>query len=281
MARNEGRRESLGYYDVGRTPFFALQTDRRFSYCLAVPPNYNETGKTYSLVVLVHGTERSASNYRDAFIAFAAEHDCIVLAPLFAANMASANDLSSYKFIRHGGINYDEILFAMIDEVAGKYRLNSRDFLLYGFSGGGHFAHRMFLLHPRRLRAVSIGAPGLVTRIDPARRWWTGTADLPEKFGLTLDIEAMRHVPVQMVIGDKDTETWEITLDETSEWWAEGANDAGVTRLDRIAALKKNFEDHGIAVQLDHVPGAAHIGVAMFPAVRAFMGDVLGGKRTR
>ena len=165
--------------------------------------------------------------------------------------------------------------------VAGKYRLNSRDFLLYGFSGGGHFAHRMFLLHPRRLRAVSIGAPGLVTRIDPARRWWTGTADLPEKFGLTLDIEAMRHVPVQMVIGDKDTETWEITLDETSEWWAEGANDAGVTRLDRIAALKKNFEDHGIAVQLDYVPGAAHIGVAMFPAVRAFMGDVLGGKRTR
>src|SRR6185437_9060553 len=181
-----------------------------------------------------------------------------------AANMASANDLSSYKFIRHGGINYDEILFAMIDEVAGRYRLDSRDFLLYGFSGGGHFAHRMFLLHPRRLRAVSIGAPGLVTRIDPARRWWTGTADLPEKFGLTLD-----------------TETWEITLDETSEWWAEGANDAGVTRLDRIAALKKNFEDHGIAVQLDHVPGAAHIGVAMFPAVRAFMSDVLGGKRTR
>ena len=27
----------LGYYDVGATPFFALQADQRVSYCLHVP----------------------------------------------------------------------------------------------------------------------------------------------------------------------------------------------------------------------------------------------------
>jgi len=27
----------LGYYDVGATPFFALQADQRVSYCLYVP----------------------------------------------------------------------------------------------------------------------------------------------------------------------------------------------------------------------------------------------------
>lgn len=267
----------LGHYDIGRTPFFALQVDRRFSYCLAVPPDYNEAGRHYSLLVLIHGTGRSPAEYRDAFTEFAAAHDCIVLAPLFAAGMTSAGDLSSYKFIRHAGIRYDEILFAMVDEVAGKYRLTSRNFLLFGFSGGAHFAHRMFILHPRRLRAVSIGAPGLVTLIDPRRPWWVGTADIGEKFGVPLDLAAMRRVPVQMVIGAQDTDTWEITLDERSQWWLPGANDAGVTRLDRIATLRKNFESHGIAVQLDYVSGAGHVGRLLLPKVQEFMGRTLAG----
>lgn len=191
--------------------------------------------------------------------------------------MTSAGDLSSYKFIRHAGIRYDEILFAMVDEVAGKYRLTSRNFLLFGFSGGAHFAHRMFILHPRRLRAVSIGAPGLVTLIDPRRPWWVGTADIGEKFGVPLDLAAMRRVPVQMVIGAQDTDTWEITLDERSQWWLPGANDAGVTRLDRIATLRKNFESHGIAVQLDYVSGAGHVGRLLLPKVQEFMGRTLAG----
>lgn len=269
-------RPDLGYYDIGRTPFFALQSDPRFSYCLFVPPDYRESNKTYRLIVLIHGTERSAAAYRDAFVELAVERDCIILAPLFAANMTSANDLSSYKFIRYGGINYDDILFAMVAEVAAKYRVKSEKFLLYGFSGGGHFAHRMYILHPERLEAVSIGAPGLVTLLDPSKAWWAGISDLEERFGKKLNLDAMRKVQVQMVIGDQDTDTWEITLDRTSEWWVEGANDAGVTRLDRIASLKKSFEDHGIAVRLDHVPGVAHLGVAMFPFVIAFFADLLG-----
>lgn len=265
----------LGPYDIGRTPFFALQADRRFSYCLAVPTDYNTAGKRYSLLVLIHGTERSPSDYRDAFIQFAADHDCIVLAPLFAAGMTAARELDSYKFIRRAGVRYDEILLAMVEEVAARYRLRSRNLLLHGFSGGGQFAHRMFILHPDRVRAVSIGAPGKVTRIDPERPWWVGTADIGRQFGVQLDVAAMRRVPVQMVIGDQDTETWEITVNRESEWWMEGANDAGVTRLDRIAALKRNFESHGIAVQLDVVPGADHTSRSMFPTVQAFMSRVL------
>ena len=32
-------------------------------------------------------------------------------------------------------------------------------FALFGYSGGGHFVHRFFMLHPQRLWALSIGAP--------------------------------------------------------------------------------------------------------------------------
>lgn len=275
MPHSELTTPPLGYYDIGCTPFFALQADRRFSYCLAVPPDYDAAAKRYSLIVLMHGTGRRAAHYRDAFADFAAAHDCIVLAPLFAAGLTGEGDLGSYKFIRHGGIEYDQVLFAMVREVAAKYRLESPDFLLHGFSGGGQFAHRMLILHPRRLRAVSIGAPGLVTLMDPKRPWWTGTADFQQKFGGNLDLEGMRRVPVQLVIGSEDTETWEITLDRQSTWWMEGANDAGITRLDRIAKLKESLESHGIAAQLDIVPGTAHVAEPLFPAVQAFMRAVL------
>jgi hypothetical protein len=276
MRISHGHGKKLTYYDIGRTPFFALQTDRRFSYCLAVPENYDEDDtRTYSLIVLVHGTERSASVYRDQFVEFAATHDCIVLAPLFPANMTASADLSSYKFIAHGGIRYDRVLLDMVEEVSAKYRLRSKQFLLYGFSGGGHFAHRIFILHPAKLLGVSIGAPGLVTLIDSNRRWWAGVADIEEKFGIKLDVEAMRRVPVHTVIGDQDTETWEITMTPASEWWVEGANDAGGTRLDRITALRRSFEAQGITVEADQVAGAKHVGMLMFPAVRRFMSRVL------
>jgi pimeloyl-ACP methyl ester carboxylesterase len=279
MRHREPDDMKLGHYDIGRTPFFSLQADRRFSYCLAVPPDYNESGKRYSLIVLVHGTGRRASEYRDAFTEFAMAHDCIAMAPLFPAAMTSPRDISSYKFIRHGGIRYDETLFAMVDEVAAKYRLASKQFLLFGFSGGAQFAHRMLILHPTRLRAVSIGAPGLVTLIDPKRPWWAGTADIQERFGVALDLAAMRQAAVQMVIGDRDTETWEITLDDRSEWWLPGANDAGATRLERIATLQRNFASHGIAAQLDYVPGAGHVGELLLPMVQAFMSRALAAGR--
>ena len=68
----EGNGEKLSYYDFGCTPFFALQSEPRVSYCLYVPADYDEAGsKTYTLVVMMHGTERSAWWYRDEFAAFA------------------------------------------------------------------------------------------------------------------------------------------------------------------------------------------------------------------
>ena len=48
----------------------------------------------------------------------------------------------------------------------------------FGFSGGAQFAHRFLYIHPGRLRAVSLGAPGLVTMLDETRAWWVGTGGM-------------------------------------------------------------------------------------------------------
>jgi hypothetical protein len=167
---------------------------------------------------------------------------------------------------------------SMIDEVAAKYRLESDRFLLHGFSGGGHFAHRFFYLHPSRLKAVSIAAPGVVTLLDASRNWWPGVGDLEEQFGTSLDLDAMRRVRVQMVIGADDTDTWEIN-DPDRPGFVRGEATVGTTRLQRLRALRESFETHGIEVQHDLVPGVTHEGYKLIPTAQAFFAEVLSEDR--
>lgn len=276
----QGHGKSLTYYDWGATPFFALGADPRVSYCLYVPESYEEAGASrYDLVVLMHGTERGAATYRDKFAEFAARHDTIVLAPLFPCHLAGPGDLDNYKLIEAAGMRFDTLLLAMVSEVAAKYRLRGDRFLLHGFSGGGHFAHRFFYLHPQRLLGVSIGAPGVVTLLDPQLPWWTGTADLEARFGTTIDLAAMRQVAVQMIVGAADTDTWEITIPENSPWWMPGANDAGQTRIERLRSLQASFERAGIVVRFDVVPEVAHNGWSVLEPVKTFFSQILAADR--
>lgn len=271
----------LGYYDRGRTPYFASRMEPRLSYCLYAPRDYDEQGsEALDLVVLVHGTARWAETYRNGFADFAERERVIILAPLFPAGMSAPGELSSYKLIRHGGIAYDLVLLDMVAEVAERYRLRSERFLLHGFSGGGHFAHRFLFIHPERLLGVSIGAPGIVTLLDPDHDFWVGIRNFETVFGKPPDIEAMRQVAVHMVIGGEDKETWEIRLTPEDGWWMRGAERlAEANRLERLAALRENLESHGIGVRQDIVPGVGHDGRAMVSAVQDWFSTVLADAR--
>ncbi len=274
----DGGNAALSFYDRKRTTVWACRADPRFSWCAYVPEAFTpETARHYRLLVSVHGTGRMMTLYRDAFTAFAEEHRFIVLAPLFPGGITSADDLSSYKLMRAGALHYDAILLSMVDEIAAKYRIDTSRFALFGFSGGGHFAHRFFYLHPERLSAVSIGAPGVVTLLDREHDFWVGVRNFEAVFGKKLDIEALRSVPVHMVVGGNDTETWEITLKRGGSWWMDGAELAAGDRQNRLRLLKASFEAAGIAVRHDTVPGAAHWVEPMVPAVTDFLADVLAG----
>lgn len=265
----------LGFYDRGNTPYFASRLDPRFSYCLYVPEDHDANEKL-DLVVLVHGTARWAEHYRSAFTGFCDKNRAIVLAPLFPAGVTGPGELSSYKLLRDGGIAYDQVLLDMVAEVVERYPLRDKRFLLHGFSGGGHFAHRFLYLHPESLLGVSIGAPGIVTLLDPEHDFWVGTRDFETRFGKMLDVAAIRRVAVHMVIGGEDKETWEIRLTPSDSWWMAGAERlAEANRLERMAALRASLEAKGIAVRQDIVPGAGHNGMLMLEAVRNWMADTL------
>jgi len=280
MRHVPGHGRTLSYYDFGRTTVYACQADPRFSYCAYIPRCYDEDDDDrFRLLVAIHGTGRDMMATRDHFIDLAERHRLIVLAPLFPGGITAPRELSSYKRLRLDGIHYDTILLAMIDELATVYRIGKEKFSLFGFSGGGHFAHRFFYAHPGRLEAVSIGAPGVVTLLDPDRDLMVGVRDAAEIFGAPIDLDAMRDTAVQMIVGDDDTDSWEITIPPGSPWWQEGVNAAGANRKDRLRSLRDSFEKHGIAVRLDIVPGVAHRLDGLVSGAEAFFSDVFTSRQ--
>lgn len=274
---SESRAQAI--YDLGRTAIFACKSDPRFHYCLYVPPIAGEGGKV-DLLVSVHGTGRTSFlDFRDGFAEFGRWNNCAILCPVFPVGVRGDDARSGYKFMIEGDIRYDLILLDMVAEVAEKYRQNWETFAMFGFSGGGHFTHRFAILHPQKLWAASIGAPGSVTLLDPDKDWWVGIRNLQERFGIRFDREGLARIPMHMVVGDADLETWEITIAEGSTNWMPGANDAGRTRPERLSSLRRSFENAGVAVKFDLVPGVSHDRMQVLDHVQNFLADILAIRR--
>ncbi len=262
-------------YERGATPVFACRADPRFGYCLYVPHSFDDDPAGHALVVVMHGSGRTMEAYRDRFAAFGRYRRCVILAPLFPIGPLGDGNAHGFKVLQESSVRYDKVLLAMVDEVGALLGTSFARFMLFGYSGGGHFAHRFFYLHPERLHAVSIGAPGSVTLLDDERDWWVGTRDLKARFGRHIDLDAMRAVRVQLVVGAADIETWEINYASDSVQYAAGINDAGRTRIERLAALRASLERHGIACRHDVVPNVAHEGAQVLPQVHDFFEHVL------
>lgn len=266
-------------YDYGQTAIFASSADPRLHLLLYVPPAAAE-GRKVDLLVAVHGTGRtSAIDFRDGFSEFGLYNDCAVLCPIFPMNVLGDGARSGYKYMQEGDIRYDLVVLSMVEEMATKYGQDWSKFAVFGFSGGGHFAHRFAILHPEKLWAASIGAPGSVTLLDPSRNWWVGIRDIEARFGKRFASEALASVPVHMVVGDADLETWEITHKPTSAYYMDGANAAGATRPARLEALAASFRAAGVDVTLDKVAGVSHDRMKVLGHVKAFLAKVLAEKR--
>lgn len=268
-------------YDYGQTAIFASQVDPRLQMVLYVPPTAAD-GRKLDLLVAVHGTGRtSALDFRDGFAEFGLYNDCAILCPIFPVGVLGDGARSGYKFMEEGDIRYDNVVIAMVEEMAQKYQQDWKTFAMFGFSGGGHFTHRFAILHPEKLWAASIGAPGSVTLLDPTRDWWVGIRDLEARFGKAFNPQELARVPVQMVVGDADLETWEITHKPGGRYYMDGANDAGATRPERLETLAQSFRDAGVNVTFDRVAGVSHDRLKVLGHVKAFLTKTLKDRRTK
>ena len=243
-------------YHVGQTVSFACQTDPRFSFCLYVPPGYRQAQGT-RILVAIHGTERNNQLLRDLFAPFAEAHNTIVLAPLFPVGIED-DDIDNYKYLGGNGIRYDQLVLEMVSQVANAYGVNATRFLMFGFSGGAHLAHRFFYVHPERLLAVVVGAPGSVTLPDQQYAWWAGVKDYEAIFGRPVPCEQMRSVPLHLVVGKDDLNPKGMIQDRSSRRWIDGADAAGVNRVERLNTLYDHLAQHGMQVSIERLDGVRH-----------------------
>lgn len=271
-------------YRLGATTTIALQCDKRFSYCLYVPRGYVAEGeRSRPVLTLVHGSDRRPQQLRDEFATFCEEHRCIALAPLFPAGIEAPDEFDGYKYLGgsphthppHTPLRYDHVLLAMLDEVQAVYGVDTGRFLLFGFSGGAHFAHRFLLLHPDRLLAVSVAAPGAVTLLDERRDWPAGIRGMDRRFGAQPDLAQVARVPVQLVVGGMDTDTSGIAVSRDHPAWIEGVNDQGVSRVQRLEALRGSLASAGVRAQHEVVTGGSHNLTDVVPAAKRFLSRVL------
>jgi poly(3-hydroxybutyrate) depolymerase len=231
----------------GQTPWFATQADRRFPYSLYVPPDLRDDEPPLRLWVFVHGTGRRTQLYLDGFADLARQHRAVVLTPLFPVGIDGPDDVDNYKKIESGGVRYDELLLSMVDEVGHRWPVDTSRFFLHGFSGGGQFANRFVQLHPDRLTAVSIGAPGRIV--------------LPTETA---------PVPVQVVVGSLD--------EDASDVRAVTGDPDAPGRVTQAGRLTDAYRELGSDVRLEVVDGVAHEGDRVVHVVTEFLREQLTGR---
>ncbi|KIW10848.1 hypothetical protein PV08_10147 [Exophiala spinifera] len=294
---------------TGSIPFRVSRAHPSVSYTLYIPPHaYNpdpsrsaSDDPVYSLprlplVVSVHGTGRRAEGCRDSFKEFADKHHVAILAPLFPAGITSAIDLDSYKLLRTAqNFNSDQILLSIIDdEIAAVWPgISTSTFSLVGFSGGGQFALRMLYIHPERLQAVSVGAPGRPTFLDTSESWPNGIRDVQDVFGpgAKVDIDAIRAVPaIQLLVGSEDDfiHGGEEFMAFIAQFRASLSTSKGGSshrsvaadpqlspmregRLTGLTKLRDSWKELGIVSRFEIVPGVAHESQKVISTVLDFL----------
>ena len=107
--------------------------------------------------------------------------------------------------------------------------------------------NRFLFVHPERLKAVSIGAPGRPTFLNSNEDYFWGIRDFKVYFDKDPDLEKICKIPVQITVGERDTAFI-------------GDSPYGSNRLERMKSLKANLEANGLSVCLEILSGLEHGG---------------------
>jgi pimeloyl-ACP methyl ester carboxylesterase len=133
-------------------------------------------------------------------------------------------------------------------------------------------AHRFAMVYPERVKGVVILAAGTYTLPlreaavggeTVALRYPLGAADLRERFGRDLDLDALRRVPFWIGVGAEDRGTGLPAL------WTPLLGDGRVERAHRFAAA---LQSQAIPVHVAEFPGVGHdVGEAERDAALGFI----------
>lgn len=226
-----------------------------------VPPEADP--RTAPILFAMHGHSRTAEGYRDNWAKRADKYGFMVFAPLFDeenwghGQYSYASVIDEHGKIRdrkHWSFTALEHLFDAIKHATGNQQPR---YMIFGFSEGGQFVHRLVLLMPnaRYSRAI-VGSPGWYTMPTFDQKFPYGLRGSPA----TVDsLKTSLGRDVVLLLGTADNDPNHPQLRKSREAEAQGPN-----RLARGHTFFNAAKHQAHALhtpfhwQLQEVEGAAH-----------------------
>ncbi|MBK1717227.1 alpha/beta hydrolase [Thiocystis violacea] len=257
--------------EAGRVIRMTLSGCARQVYYLYVPHRLKPPGR---LFVTVHGISRNAREHAEGFAPLAERQGVVLVAPRFARRR-----FGQYQRLAPDarGHRPDRMLERILAEVRGLLDLPESPVYLFGYSGGGQFAHRYAMAHPGRVARAVIGAAGWYTFPDPRVRYPRGWRFGADEIPLIAEPDALR-VPMAVIVGAED-----VDRDPALNPSRRIDRQQGENRCERgrrwIAAMRQAARARGLATpyQFQVLPGVGHdftqamASGGMGPAVFAYL----------
>ena len=216
------------------------------------------------VVIVMHGVNRNADDYRDNWRDLAQRYGLRVYAPEF-----SAADFPGAALYNLGGVGRDgpsayaalEPLFSAIARPGGE----AQGYYLFGHSAGAQFVHRALLFEdlPHLNTAYSANA-GWYTLPDASQAWPYGTGGTPASED---DIRRWVGMPLTILLGERDVDPRHQHLRHTPEAEAQGPH-RYARGLNFANAARARADALGVTYgwRVGSVPGVAHDNAGMAEA---------------
>jgi pimeloyl-ACP methyl ester carboxylesterase len=207
------------------------------------------------VIAIVHGISELPRQHVECFAPLAERQGAILVAPHFARPR-----FRDYQRLGRGsrGARADRALERLVEEIARETHARAGRFFLFGYSGGGQFAHRYAMAHPQRAAAAVVASAGWYTFPDAERFYPRGIRDRGDLAGVRFEPDAFLRVPLLVTVGARDVERdaslrQSEALDreqgrsrvERAERWVEAMQAAARERGLPPAAVLRRLEDVG------------------------------------
>ncbi|WP_282937325.1 alpha/beta hydrolase [Paenibacillus sp. RC67] len=177
-----------------------LQNDPNQPYYVYKPASAKQDSPMF---VTVHGTSRDAKLHAEKFAPFADAYGVVLIAPLFSEERAP-----NYQQLGGKGkqVRADRQLDLIVEETGRITSASTKQLYLFGYSGGGQFAHRYAMAHPERIARLVVGAAGWYTFPDRSLSYPQGIREgIPDMPDLLLDPMKFLSIPTLVLVGERDT----------------------------------------------------------------------------
>ncbi len=229
------------------------------------------------LLIVIHGMNRNAGDYRNNAMTLSDRLNVLVVAPGFDTNQFASESFQRGGITRRGKVQpQEQWTFALIPKLVEEVRrLEARPDLPYyliGHSAGGQFLTRLASFLPGEAQRIIAGNPG--SSLFPTREFSFpyGFSSLPEEVGGDEAIKRYLAAPLTLLLGEADTGSRNLDVTPT-------AMKQGDTRIERGRTCFRLAEELGrergwpFHWQKIEVPGIGHNSNQLFSdprTLRAF-----------